>query len=436
MRPQDATTPWGAAFLTRMWMGKSGIRWGVILFCMGLLLRVALVMLRTPGDVPHWETFRIAQSLATKGSYAGAFGDSGPSAHCAPLLPLLQAIPIRMFGPTPRATLAINIMGSASSALGYALLPTLAVASGLGIVPGIVAGLAGELIPINFMAQTSGVADASYAFFFVNVLSIVMCRAWGAFPPRQALKTGLVMGLACLMNAGILQIFVAWAAVAALRCPLRRVVPFFGIAGLVAACVMTPWAIRNYIALGSPIFTRTNFGLELYMSNNDYMTAEESVNVKSQAFHVLHPSDSGVELALVRTLGEVAYSEGKKRQALAWIEQHKERFLALSTQRVALFWFPHMLRLWQTCLEAAMTLLALAGAIVMFRKRNPFVWPLTAAAVGYSLVYIIIQTSPRYRFPVEGIILVLGSALLDRRRPRPLHNGREPLTPFCDDKKR
>jgi hypothetical protein len=65
-------------------------------------------------------------------------------------------------------------------------------------------------------------------------------------------------------------------------------------------------------------------------------------------------------------------------------------------------------------MEGAMSLLALAGAIVMLRRCNQWVWPLVSAAVGYALVYTIIESGPRYRYPVEGIMLVLCSALIAR----------------------
>jgi hypothetical protein len=72
--------------------------------------------------------------------------------------------------------------------------------------------------------------------------------------------------------------------------------------------------------------------------------------------------------------------------------------------------------------------LAIWGAAVMHRNRNPFAWPLIAAAVAYSGIYLVVEVGARYRFPIEGILLVFASVpvaqVLRRWAPKFLADSR------------
>ncbi|MGA9626772.1 MAG: hypothetical protein WBQ65_20020 [Bryobacteraceae bacterium] len=134
-----------------------------------------------------------------------------------------------------------------------------------------------------------------------------------------------------------------------MRCRLqwRHVPAFLAVAAVVVLSMLAPWAIRNYRVLGSLIWTRSNFGLESQVSNNNTMTADLERNVRLPGFASLHPLAGPDERAKVRIAGEVAYQRSKQRQALAWIASHKRRFLLLTAGRFRLFWLPNMRRPWQ-----------------------------------------------------------------------------------------
>ena len=109
--------------------------------------------------------------------------------------------------------------------------------------------------------------------------------------------------------------------------------------------------------------------------------------------------------------GEAAYQRSKQRQALAWIASHKRRFLLLTAERFRLFWLPNMRRSWQSVFEAALTLLGLCGLAFLFWKGYAFAWVAIAALVAYPAVYDVIQVSPRYRLPLEPILLLRAASL-------------------------
>jgi len=63
-------------------------------------------------------------------------------------------------------------------------------------------------------------------------------------------------------------------------------------------------------------------------------------------------------------MGELAYQQAKKKEALLWIRNHPARFTQLAILRMFMFWFPSMLRWWQSIAEAFITVLAIAGLLL------------------------------------------------------------------------
>jgi hypothetical protein len=393
------------------------VTWGIVVFVVGLLVRLALVLLnRQTTRLEAPEPVQIALSLMTTGRYADAYGaGAGLTAHCAPLHPVLLSILFRVFGTGARGALAMRVFGSAAATVGFALLPALAVASGLGLSSGVLAGMAGALLPVNFWAQTSGSFDAPFTSVMLVALCLLLCRVWAAarFAKSEGVAFGVGAGFGCLLNPALIPVLAVWSIASAVRyrLQLRRVLAFLAVAAVCVLSMLAPWATRNYRALGSFIWTRSNFGLELQVSNNDTMTADLERNVRLPEFALLHPFAGADELAKVRIVGEVAYQRSKERQAFAWISSHKRRFLLLTAERFRLFWLPNMQRPWQSVFEAALTLLGLSGLALLFWKRYAFAWVVSAALVAYPAMYYVVQVSGRYRFPLEPILFLLTANL-------------------------
>ena len=391
------------------------LTWCVVVFVLGVLVRLSLLLF-VPGanSRVNGEPLAIAMSLAATGSYADAYGPGvGPTAHCSPLYPVLLSIMVRIFGIGAPCTLAINVLASTAAALAFALLPALAVAGRLGLPTGLLAGIAGALLPVNYGAQTSGAFESSLTGAALVALCFLLCRIWTAeqFTKSDGAAVGCAAGFAILLSPVLIPVMALWSVVTAVlfKQQLPRILWFFGVAGLCVVSILAPWAIRNYVALGSPIWTRSNFGLELQVSNNDMMTADLERNTHLPEFALLHPHAGGGERAKVRMFGEVAYQRAKQQQAVAWIAANKQRFLLLTAERFRLFWLPNMKRRWQTMFEAALTFSGLCGLILLFWRKHAFAWVAGAALAAYPAVYYVIQVSPRYRFPAEPILFLLSA---------------------------
>lgn len=386
--------------------------WIFTIFGVGLIVRIGVVLATLHvGLYGGGEPYNIAISLADNGTYADAFGRGvGPTAHTAPLLPLILAAIIRLFGVGLTGYLIRVAFTSIAAAMAFALLPALAVRSQLGLPAGVIAGLIGAIAPINFWAQTAGIFDAPYTMLGLIGLCVALSGYWvnGYFPARGAVALGLLSGFICLLNPTIVEVLVGWYVFGMLRFKndRRELSIFTATAAAVVVICLSPWALRNARALGSAIWTRSNFGLELQVSNNDRATADLEQNVREPDFP--HPFTDSNERNKIRLMGEVAYHETKKKDALSWIGSHPARFAQLALRRIFLFWFPSMARLLQSIAEDLITILAFAGLLSLFRNNHPSAWMFLAVLVCYPAVYLIIQVSPRYRLPIEPILLLLG----------------------------
>jgi hypothetical protein len=360
------------------------------------------------------EPYAIALSLANNGTYADAFGQgTGPTAHTMPVLPIVFAIIIKVAGSGLAGYLMRTILASIASSAAFALLPALAVKCRMGMSSGVIAGLIGASVPINFWNQTLTAFDAPYTMLCMVGFCVVFSSYWieERFPIRGALIFGFLSGAICLLNPAILEVMVGWCLFGILRfTKSRRAFSVFcaTVAAIIVIC-LSPWAYRNYKVLGSAVWTRSTLGLELSVSNNDLATAEEERNSSSRNFP--HPGSQLKEREKLRQMGELAYAQARKKEALSWIHDHPARFCQLTMLRFIYWWFPRMHRWWQTIAEALMSVLAIAGLLNLFKKKHPSSWIFLAVLVFYPAVYLVIEVGPRYRLPIEPVLLILACNL-------------------------
>jgi hypothetical protein len=390
----------------------------------GVALR--LLFFAREGWVPllRGESVNIAISVVQNGTFANTYGDnSGPTAHCMPLYPLWQSLLIRIFGTGPEARYAVAFFSALAACIGFSLFPKLAERAGLGRYAGVFAGLLGAFVPFNFFPQTEGEFETSFTFLAIVLLLLL----WLSVAPpenlgwRRALMFGLALGVAGLLSAALLPVLAAWLLVPFFAAPsngrrkewLRFAVP----ACLIAGVVYAPWVIRNRLALGAPVLTRSVFGLSMYQNNNDIAHANVDVDVKSKAWQVMGPFGGSEERARVRAMGEVAYNAEKLKLAKEWIQSHRRKFSLLTLERIRTFWFPTMVRPWQTAGEALVTVLGLCGMIWgLHRPSHQLAILSFAAAAVYPVVYYIVSNNPRYRFPLEGLLIFWAGTWLANRK--------------------
>jgi hypothetical protein len=149
-------------------------------FFAAFALRIGLMLatrsyLRPEAD----EIIRIATSLARRGAFADAYcDDCGPTAHAAPLYPLLLSLVFRVFGVGMAGSLAQEVFSSLLASLQYALVPCVAEACGMSPSIGLLGGLLGALLPINRWVQTKGSFEYALAGLLCVIVTAVVIRTW------------------------------------------------------------------------------------------------------------------------------------------------------------------------------------------------------------------------------------------------------------------
>src|SRR5579863_5121711 len=120
--------------LRRRVANLSSFQAGLLLFVVAMLVRISMIVCVRPyHDLARYELERTAISLAQTGVYGNPyFLPTGPTAHVSPGYTLILASLFRMFGTGTAAEIVKELLSSAVSSLGIALLPAVASALSLG----------------------------------------------------------------------------------------------------------------------------------------------------------------------------------------------------------------------------------------------------------------------------------------------------------------
>lgn len=312
---------------------------------------------------------RVALSLAHTGRFPDPYPTpTGYTAHVAPGYAVILAAIFRLFGEGYRGEFAKEFASTAAAAAQYALLPAIAPALGIARGAGVAAGLFAMAFPLEYSTEVVGDWDATFA--------------------------GLALAL------------MIWATAATWRRSYFR-----GAAAMAAApaLCLAPWAWRNERRLGALIFTRSNFGLELRLSNHDSVSPLEWVNYEIGNYYRYHPSFNADEAQAVRRMGEPAYNRARLRLALEWISSHRRAFASLTLHRLLYTWFPDTPAKDRDAVLRLETIAAALGLIALWRTQRDFAALSGSAAIAFTFIYSFIQVNVRCRYPIDWIVLLLAA---------------------------
>ena len=251
---------------------------------------------------------------------------------------------------------------------------------------------------------------------------ILLDRAWRSERVEPLTRLAVLAGLGGLLSPAVLPTVVA--SIAAVIVKQRKVHSIWPSTWRTASIVcvfLLPWCVRNEIVMGSPIITRSNFGLELATGN----AAGANGQSGSGTGNALHPHDSLSAAITLRRVGEVAYMREMIAVATSWIETHPVQFLRLTARRVILSvlpapdmfdWVPLIgARVAWICF-AVFGLLKLASLAEATLRRDHLL-----ASVLYCVLpstsYFITHINLRYEFLTYFTWLAFIMLLFDRFRP-------------------
>jgi hypothetical protein len=129
-------------------------------------------------------------------------------------------------------------------------------------------------------------------------------------------------------------------------------------------------------------------------------------------------------------MGEIAYMREKKELAVQYMQENPRRVMELSWLRFLTVWSggtPYPVKdfltnhdLWFRYVLLFNIFAAfgmLAGIIVLWRRHSKYAFPLALAPLVFPIPYYLTLVEPRYRLPIDPIVLLLlATALQSVRR--------------------
>ena len=370
-----------------------------------------------------FEPGNIAASVARGQGFSSPLRvPTGPTAWMTPVYPLLLATVFRYLGIyTFRSFVAavlLNIIFAALTCVPIYYAGERMGGAGLGagaawlwaIFPNAI------LIPFESMwdACLSALLAATILWATLALAESRRVRDWCAY--------GLLWGLTLMTNptfASLLPFLLAWLAYRAYR-TYKEVLPWLlnpllalGVA--ILCCV--PWTVRNHDVFHTIVPLRSTLGLQLSVGNNAQSTDAQT--------HLVHPLDNADERAKYIALGEIAYMRQKQQEAIAYMESHPRRVANLSVHRFITFWtggtpaplkdFEQIHSAWfryVLIFNIGAGIGAIVGIVLLLWRRSVFAFPLAVFPLVFPCVYYLSVAQPRYRLPIDPIVLLLTAIAL------------------------
>lgn len=376
-----------------------------------------MIHFRTYDDLARYELERTAISLAQTGVYGNPYAvPTGPTAHVSPGYTLMLAALFHLFGTGTPAEVIKQLLATSVSALQIALLPSVAVALTLSKRVGLLAGLIMALYPARPLVEVDGDWETPYTALALMLAAVLGAQLWKSRDLRwlTAIRHGICWGIALLFVSAMLPLFLAFVIVDAfwLRHQLKRYCAFAALEIIIVVGCLAPWMIRNYFALGAPVVTRTNDGIELRISNNDLAVSDQRENYLHDLFDRYHPLQSRAEALKVRQLGEIEYNRELRAETKQWIYSHPQRFLELTLGRIRCFWFyiDPTSRI-KTVFLWLIDGLGFLGLVIALRRKPTAGVALGLIALVYPLPNYLVHVGLRQSYPVEWFMLLLAASL-------------------------
>jgi len=352
-----------------------------------------------------FEMISIAKNVADHGTFANPFYalSTGLTAANPPLYPLMLALLMKLLKQPGLIVLPATLGSILANVITAALLPYVSFLFFGEVISGSVAS-------VLWMGAMQAMPAWDTNYTVAGLLAFVLLTASDAknstHMVRRGALAGIVAGLLFSLNPSSALVFLPWLLYLYIR--TRTHARRYCFVLLIAFCILpVVWATRNYRQLGAFVI-RTNLGMTLYASNNDCAQSTMIKDELNGCYQWHHPNVSLSEAQLLWSLGEVQYDRKRTADAKSWIYLHPRRFAGLTLTRIGEFWFPpvDLNSHYHAYFVSLITALSIPGLIFMGRRREPITLFVLAVLLLYPLIYYIVVTDVRYRYPMLWLSLL------------------------------
>jgi 4-amino-4-deoxy-L-arabinose transferase-like glycosyltransferase len=378
-----------------------------------------------------WEMGRLARSIALGQGFSSPTDlPSGPSAWAAPVYPYILGGVFKVFGiyssPSAWMILAFNSIFAALTCWTIYLITKRI----CGEQAARIAAWSWAVFPYLLYWPVRVVWEASFTTFLLSLalwLTISMAddERSNAVTRRDWIAYGLLWGLIALTNTTVLILlpFLLGWLIYQLPSTSRRISGAAICLLMIVLCI-TPWILRNSRTFGRFIFIRDNLALELHEANNDTSSGLWTRNE--------HPGNDPVSMRHFQELGEIGFMDEKRQQFAKFVREHPGTFARFTLERVWYFWAAppqaayvagYDLRFARHTAFLLASVSAFAGLVVLFLRKNRYRGLLAPFLLIYPLPYYLVNPFPRYKHPIEPVMLILIVCTLWQARNIELHWG-------------
>jgi len=155
-----------------------------------------------------------------------------------------------------------------------------------------------------------------------------------------------------------------------------------------------------------------------------YLRNGNNPNVFDMLSQMSHPNDNPEEAAKYQRMGEIAYMAEKQHEAFVFMRTHPVETLNNTFHRFVDIWLSEtdsLVDIWSGAslygkailtFNCALSLMSLLGVLYARRSRHPDAAPFGMVLLIFPIVFYLTHSSPRYRFPMDPIIVVLAASSL------------------------
>lgn len=375
---------------------------------------------RTDPGRDHWrcggEAGRIARSIAQGEGFSNPlFGKTGPTAWLAPVFPYLLAEIFKLFGIYSKASaiaaLALDCLFSAVTCIPVYFIARKTFGDSAAAWA---AAWAWAFFPYAIYFSADFIWSTTLSTLLMSLIFLMVLYLESSSSAWLWIGFGALSGFAALTDPVVMSVapfLGAWAWYRLYRSGQRWLLPGTG-AVLAVVLVVSPWFIRNYETFHKVIPFRSCLGLEVYFGNN-----ADSWHWGPPGYH---PSDNENEWREYQQLGEIAYTEKKFHQGLAFINSHRLLYAEQTVRRVVYlwtgFWSVSPRYLQEEPLDpfnmmfcSGLTLLTLMGLLRTWGTNRALAFPYILVFLLFPVIYYLTHPEDYYRRPIDPQFVVLSA---------------------------
>jgi len=235
--------------------------------------------------------------------------------------------------------------------------------------------------------------------------------------PIRAMVTGLMLGLALLTRSNVVLLIPLaffWAIVQFWGQP--RAMAWALAIPLVALATLIPWTMRNYRIFGAIVPLSTGAGDVLLGGNNRLVATDPNY----YGYWIFPDELSEYREQLKQTNDELIRDRLEVKLAIAWIESNPDRWWYLIHAKFRRLWTPFLQpqspRLFRVATAVTWGPVLVLFALAFFPTLTTFLrqghpgWLIHLVVLHVMLNAIVFWGAARFRYPIEGLCLILASA--------------------------